>query len=766
MQSTNFGLLLKEYRLAAALTQEALAERAKLSARAISDLERGINRTARYDTLNMLATAMNLSAEQRASLFAAARPSLTARSEEETPKRSLYVLPSPPGALLGREVELEHGLELLRGQNVRLLTVTGPGGIGKTRFALQIAHELRGWLVDGIAYVDLTPVPEPMLVPQTIALVLGLREELGRAFDLQVRDFLQDKQFLLVLDNMEQVLEAAQFVADLLANCPGLRVLATSRAPLHLRAEHQLRLAPLSQEGASDLFRERALRHGIRIEGGNSSDVVTAICEQVDKIPLAIELAAAHVRVLSLSSLLERLEDRLGLLRGGERDLPERQRAMEEAIAWSYDLLDVMVQRTFRALSVFAGGCTLGAAEAVCSSEGDSDNEVLSSVTALVDASLVQVEASVEGTPRYSMFEVIREYALEQLHRSGEEVQYRQRHAEYYARLAEEAGWGGAGAGRDEADLERESPNGRAALHWAYERGKVALGLRLATAFGPFWFRHGRMGEAGLWVGRMLELDAAGEQEGVSPVVRGRALHAAARHAMTTGQFDRAKALAKEALELAERTGEHADRSRALAALGSTALAGGKEEEADSLFSESYAAAKAAGEVRGIGLALLNLSEIARRRGDFQRAAQLLEESLDLMRATRMTWAIADTVTLLGHLARQQGDFEQAKLRYRESLELYRELDPTHTAWCLEGIAAMAYSEQQYERTTRLCAAAATLRASADTPPPPSEQEDIDRIVMTTRAELGVRSFADEWEIGSRMGHEDAISYALGGLAD
>jgi predicted ATPase len=662
---------------------------------------------------------------------------------------------------------LERAVELLREQSVRLLTVTGPGGIGKTRFTLQIAHELRDWLADGIAYVDLTPVRDPTLVPQTIALVLGLREQPERAFDTQLRGFLQGKHFLLILDNLEQVLEAAHFVADLLANCPGLRVVAASRAPLHVRAEHQLLLAPLSREAASDLFRERALRQGVRLERHSStSHMVAAICEQVDKIPLAIELAAAHVRVLSLSSLLERLEDRLGLLRGGDRDLPERQRAMEEAIAWSYNLLDTTAQHTFRALSVFVGGCTLVAAEAVCSSEESSPNNVLSRIAALVDASLVRVEVTVEGPPRYIMFEVIREYALDELHGSGEEEQYRQRHAEYYARLAEAAGRDGGGQGSDEANLEQESSNVRAALHWAYERRKVALGLRLVTSFGPIWFRHGQIGEAGLWLEKMLELDAAAEGGETSPVVRGRALHAASRHAMTFGQFDRAEALAKKALELAERTGEHIDRSRALAVLGSTALAAGREAEADILFTESYVAARWAGEARSVGLALLNLSEVARRQGDFQRATQLLEESLVLMRATHMTWAIADTVTLLGHLARQQGDYERAKLRYRESLELYRELDPTHTAWCLEGIAAMAYSERQYERTTRLCAAAAALRASAHTPPPPSEQEDVDRIVMTARAELGENSFTDEWRAGSTMTHEEAISYALSGFAD
>src|SRR6266496_5449048 len=334
MEPTTFGALLKRYRMAAGLTQEALAERANLSTRAISDLERGLSRAPRYDTLDMLTSAMNLEASQRAALFAAARPALPREVAKAAP---LQVLPFPPTTLLGREQEVAQALDLLRERGVRLLTVTGPGGVGKTRLALEIAHDLRTGFADGFAWIDLTVLRDPSLVPQTVAQALGLRELADRPFSEQVRAFLQDKQFLLLLDNFEHLLEAADFVADLLVSCPRLQVLVTSRTPLHLRAEQQLVLTPLTPAAAVTLFRERAQRLQPNLDAAESS--VVAICDQVDRLPLAIELAAAHVRALSLSLLLERLSDRLRFLRGGARDLPERQRTMQEAIAWSYHLL-------------------------------------------------------------------------------------------------------------------------------------------------------------------------------------------------------------------------------------------------------------------------------------------------------------------------------------------------------------------------------------------------------------------------------------------
>src|SRR3989440_1475821 len=761
MEPTTFGVLLKHYRMAAGLTQEALAERANLSTRAISDLERGLSRAPRYDTLDLLTTAMSLSAEQRAALFAAARPPLPGDGTKVAP---LQVLPFPPTALLGREQEVTQACDLLQVGGVRLLTLTGPGGVGKTRLALELAHTLRAGFADGLAWLDLTALRDPSLVPQTVAHVLGLREQVDQAFPEQVRAFLQGKQFLLLLDNFEHLLEAADFVANLLVHCPRLHILVTSRTPLHLRAEQQLVLTPLTQAAAVTLFRERAKRVQPNLDATESS--VAAICEQVDRLPLAIELAAAHVRVLSLPLLLERLSDRLRFLRGGARDLPERQRTMQEAIAWSYNLLPPTQQRWFRWLSIFRGGYQLSAAESICWGEDPiASDEGLSTIAALVDASLVQVETTRDGLPRYRLLEVIREHAAEQRRTAGEEEYSKLRHAEYYAALAEEAERFGSGQGSREAHLERESANGRAALDFADERGEVALGLRLATWFGFFWIKRGQMSEANLWLERMLALDEARGPQAASPAVRSRALYYASRLTIHLGRRDRALALAKEALALAGRTGDQSNISNALALLGSIALAGGAEDEATTYFTESYAAAKRAGDTHQISLALLNLGELARKRGDVARATEFLEEALADVRAIDMTWGIANILTLLGHLARGQQDYEHAKVRYRESLALYHRLgNATYSAWCLEGIAAVACAEGSYQHATRLCAAAAALRVAAQTPLPPTEQDDFEKVVMTARAELDERTFTAEWRIGSTLAQDGAISYALMGL--
>jgi predicted ATPase/DNA-binding XRE family transcriptional regulator len=764
MEPTTFGALLKRYRMAAGLTQEALAERASLSTRAVSDLERGLSRAPRYDTLDLLTRAMNLEAEPRAALFAAARPPLPGDDTKATP---LQVLPFPPTTLLGREQEVTQALNLLQARGVRLLTLTGPGGVGKTRLALELAHTLCAGFADGLAWIDLTALRDPSLVPQTVAHVLGLREQVDHAFPEQVRAFLQGKQFLLLLDNFEHLLSAADFVATLLVHCPRLHILVTSRTPLHLRAEQQLLLTPLTPAASVALFRERAQRAQPGLD--DTSPVVAAICDQVDRLPLAIELAAAHIRVLSLPMLLERLSDRLRLLRGGARDLPERQRTMHEAIAWSYHLLPPTPQRWFRRLSIFMGGCQLSAAESICGGEESlASDEGLLAIAALVDASLVQVETMADGLPRYRLLEVIREYAAEQLRAEGEEEDLKLRHAEYYATLAGEAERMGAGQGSREAHLERESANGRAALDYAYERGEVTLGLQLATWFGAFWITRGQMSEANLWLSRMLALDEARGAQAASPALRSRALYYASHLMMHLGRREHAFAFAEEALALAERTGDQAEISNALARLGSIALAGGAEDEAATYFTESYVAAqraKDAGDARHISLALLNLGELARKRGDVARATECLEEALADVRARDMTWGIANILTLLGHVARGQQDYERAKVRYRESLALYHRLgNATYTAWCLEGIAAVACAEGRNARATRLCGAAAALRSTAQTPLPQTEQDDIDKVVMTARAELDERTFTEQWKIGSTLAQDDAVSYALMGL--
>ena len=492
---------------------------------------------------------------------------------------------------------------------------------------------------------------------------------------------------------------------------------------------------------------------------------VAAICEQVDRLPLAIELAAMHVKVLALPLLLERLTTRFALLRDGAQDLPERQRTLQSAIAWSYDLLTAPQQRCFRALGVFLGGWTLDAAEAVCWQEGLlARDEVLMALAALIDHSLVSSESSVGGAPRFSMLETLREYALACLLAAGEEEQTRRQHALYYAGRAENVGW--PTQGTHDVDLLQDFPNARAALHWATGQRETALGLNLAVHFTPLWFVHGQMREASAWLEQLLSLDAGAGEQAAPPALRLSALYGAARMAMSQGHEEQATALAKEMLHLAERSGDHAGQSLALANLGVFAQARGESAQAAASFAESYTQAKLSGDSRALGLARINLAESARLQGDLKRATVLLEEALSESRAMGFTWGVAATLTLLGHLARAQQDYPLARACYRESLGLYRRLrNPTYTAWCLEGMAALDCAEHHYERATQLCAAAAALRLKEQTPLPPAEQEPFAQTVMAARAALAEATFTEARAAGAAWTQEKAISYALSSIS-
>jgi predicted ATPase/DNA-binding XRE family transcriptional regulator len=589
-EKNSFRTLLKHYRQVAGLSQEALAARAGLSARAISDLERGINRTPHPDTLELLSSALSLSSQQHALLQAAALA---------PPGPSSPGLPLPPTRLVGRSQERSYALALLRRSETHLLTLTGPSGVGKTRLALQLAWDLAPDFADGVVYVPLAPIGDAALVPGMVAQMLGIREQGNSSIAEQVRAFLHHKHLLLVLDNVEQVLESASFVADLLARCPRLFVLLTSRTSLHLRAEQELLLSPLPLQDAVVLFRERA--QAIRPARTYAVGEVEAICEQVDRLPLAIELAAMHVKVLSLPELQERLTHRLALLRGGARDLPPRQQTMEDAIAWSYELLTEEQQRCFRALGVFVGGWTLEAAEAVnfAQDEGAAEESILT-LAALVDASLVQAEITAGGAVRFGLLELMRDYALQRLHAAGEEEQCRRRHAAYYARLAGTVfAHFGPEPGVREAHfalaLAQELPNARAALQWAQERQEAELGLRLA-GFARLWQVRGQMSEAVRWYERMLALDLRAREQGkpTAPLtLRIQYLYGIGRTMVRRGKVERgAEVAANEALQLAQQIGDHNGISSAFATLGMIAQASGKLDEAEAAYTESYTHAR------------------------------------------------------------------------------------------------------------------------------------------------------------------------------
>jgi predicted ATPase/transcriptional regulator with XRE-family HTH domain len=753
-----FGVLLRRYRQAAGLSQETLAALAGLSTRAISDLERGINRSPRSDTLDLLASTLPLTMHQQNLLRASARPG---RAAAPAPVSSSHGLPLSPTVLIGRARELTRALALIQHSRVRLLTITGPGGVGKTRFALQIAQELSEDFPDGATFEALAPVRDAALVPEVLGQTFGLPEQVDTPMAVQVRAYLQHKQLLLVLDNFEHLLEAVPFVADLLERCPGLHLLVTSRTPLHLRTEQVFPLAPLTLDDAVKLFYERA--QAVRPGGTYEEATVAAVCERLDRLPLAIELAAMQVRMLSLPDLLERLTHRLTLLRGGARDLPARQQTMRDAIAWSYELLTASQQRCFRALGVFVGGWTLEAAEAVCLVEGEAPpDEAFLILAALVDASLVQVEMPPESATRFSMLELIREYALDQLRTAGEEEPCRQRHAAYYACRGESVAPFGPGQGAGETQLVLDFPNARVALQWAEERQEATLGLRLARAFGEMWFSYGHMHEAEVWLGRMLALDwQAGAPEALL-VLRAEALYTLADVLLGLGKLERVEALATEALERARQSGDQNCMSIAWSILGQAAKAQGKLDEAAAWFTESVSHARLTEHLSINGIALRNRVELAWIQGDLALATGLLEEGRLLAQSGGITFVVAGNTNMLAHLAHQQGNYALAKTRYREALALYRAFgSPSYRAWCLEGLAATLCAEGCYKPATRLCAAAAALREQAQTPRLAAEREAFEQTLARAQATLDEATFQAEWATGSAYTPEAAIDDAL-----
>lgn len=575
-------------------------------------------------------------------------------------------LPVPPTVLIGRENEVAQIKKLLRREVVRLVTLTGPGGTGKSRLSIQVAAGLQDAFKGGVFFVLLAPIADPILVLPTIAQVLGIRDGEGKEQALRVVETLQQRPVLLVLDNFEQVVGAAGQVADLLASCPQLKVLVTSREALHVRAEHEFAVPPLTLPDPAHLPRLVTLAHissvalfvqrvqavkpEFRLTAANAREVAE-ICVRLDGLPLAIELAAARMKLLSPQALLARMGQLLTLLAGGARDMPTRQQTLRNTISWSYRLLNVQEQRLFRWLSVFVGGCTLQAAETVCAGVGVEMNDI----TSLIDKSLLRsIEQLGEngGEPRLLMLETIREYGQELLASGGEAADVRQAHAEYFLQLAEEAvpeldgplltSWLGY--------LEQEHDNLRAALHWFLEAGQASVALRLCSALERFWVVRGYRTEGR----RFLEQALAGSA-GVAPSVRAKALLAAARLSFMQSDYDRGKALAQESLALFRELGDK----------------------------------------RGIALALNRLGIAAWRRADFPTAQVLMEEDLALYRELRSPDRIAWSLFALGLLNIKQGEYTRASASFEEGLALFRKLDNKRgIAASLTQMAAALFASQ------------------------------------------------------------------------
>jgi predicted ATPase len=692
---------------------------------------------------------------------------------------------------LGREDEVREICALLRHKDVRLVTLTGPGGIGKTHLALQVGAEMVNMFADGVWFVSLSRLADPALVLPTIAQTLGLQEAAGHPLSAFLRDHVRMRQLLLVLDNFEQVVEAAPAVAELLARSPGLMALVTSRMALRLQGEREYPIPslalpvvrpparPPSIEEVMDspavaLFVARALAHAPNFHLTRATaPIVAAICARLDGLPLAITLAAAQIKVLPAPALLRRLEPRLPLLTGGARDLPERQHTMRATLDWSYDLLPPEEQRLFRRLAIFVGGFTLEATEVICAAPEGAEPlglDVLEGLGTLVDQSLVQQlvgdEAEGEGgEARFRLLYVVREYALERLEASGEADALRRAHAQYYLGQVEEralAVWG-AGSGSWMAWLEREHDNFRAALGWTQEKGEAEIGLRLVGALGRFWAVRGHLREGRAWVEGLLTLG------GGSEAVRARALFVGGLLTMWQGDLAAAVRWLEQATALARAVGDQRTAASALNALGTIDLHRNDMQGAEARYEESLALMRQAEDQRGIAAALLNLGVSVFYQGNLERADASFVEALALFREVGDRNSIAVALADRGGVARRRGEGPQALALGREALALAHELDdPRRCADILEELAKTLAATGQGDQSARLLGAATALRETLGAPLPSHERADVEQEVAAARAAVGEEAWEASFMAGRALSLEEAIAEALGedGLAD
>jgi predicted ATPase len=725
-------------------------------------------------------------------------------------------LPAPLTPLVGREQEIAAVCALLWHPEVRLVTLTGTGGVGKTRLALGAAVAASSDFADGTCFVTLAPLIDPELVLSAIAQALGVREQGSRPLLDGLQDHLREKQLLLLLDNFEQVVSAAPVVAELLVAAPRLHVLVTSRTSLHLSGEHEFVVPPLAlpdlrnlpssdrlmQYGAIRLFVERAQAvHSAFAMTGENAPFIAAICQQVDGLPLAIELAAGRSKLFAPQALLPRLRNRLKLLVGGAQDLPLRQQTLRGTIVWSYDLLEQDEKTLFRRLAVFVGGCTLEAAEAVCNAHADLEIDVLDAVAGLVDKSLLRQEAASDGEPRLLMLETIREYALDRLAASGEAEAVRRQHAIFFLRLSEEAEPKIRSAEQSTwtKRLEAEQDNLRAALRWTLSSQEAEMGLQLVGALLAFWRVSNQDHEGRSWCEQVLAQPGAKAQT----AARAKALLAAGAMTMFQGYLPEAQRLLEESIAIGREVGRAAKRNlaHALTVLARVALLQGNLGAARKLAEESVRLFQEVGEAWGTALALnflgtailemddpvaarplleesaalfrigdrqrlampLNaLGLVALRQGDDAGARASCKEALAVAQETGDEQYIAEALAHLGTVALRVGDSRQSEVLFQQSLALiwtrgYRE----YIAEDLAGLAAAASLLGQPERAARLFGAVEALREVSGIELPALRRAEYDRAVEGTRAHLDEATFAQAWEKGRAMPLEQAIAEAL-----
>lgn len=762
----SLGSSLRKLRRATGMSQEELAQRAGISARTVSDIERGLRSAVHADTARRLSSALGLTGESRDMFDALARGHRM--TEQLAPPASS--IPEVPTPLLGRSRELQAITATLAGRAARLLTLTGPGGIGKTRLAAEAARRARQSFGGGVYFVALGDLKDASLVGPELAKALGVVDSGG---DLQtlLAQRLAGKRALVVLDTFEHLTVAAPLVYALMLGSPEATFLVTSRSALRLRGEQQFPVPPLELPGETDevspqrlaqwpataLFWERALavRPDLALDPPAAS-VVAEICRKLDGLPLAIELAAARVRHLPLTAVRDQLGDRLRLLVGGTLDLPQRQRTIRDTVAWSHDLLGPAQAKLFRRLSVFSGGWDLGSVEGVCGGAGEI-GDPLEGISALVDQSLVILDRT-HPRGHYDMLDVVREYAAQRLAQAGEADEMGRRHALYYLALAEEAEPGLVRAGHQDwfRRLDAERANLRRAIAWAIGRGETVVALRYAAALWRYWRQLGEFTEGRRWTESALRMTGD-----VSASLRARALQAAAALAFPQGDYPRLAGLASEIMDLARSSDDPMDMRNALTVQGFVAVGQGRHEDAINAFRQCVAICQPLGPSWQLATSQLNLGAALLHVGRPGDADAAFEEGLRLYCQLGDDVFAARTTNQRAQAALAQGDNERAGTLAQEALtEFANYAERQGIAEGLETLAAVAAAQSDPRRAATLAGAAAAIRETIASPQLP-DLVITGRFLQTAQKDIGHEHWRTSWEAGHALPTADAVAYAL-----